>query len=319
MTEISPRQQEVIEAVNQFGSYRKAAAALGVSEGTVNQAMSRAIGKGHVGQRTEIFVPLAPKHVAASRETIKVCAIGDYHDSPGQPKDRIKWIARWIEDEQPDYVVQIGDFADFDSLSAHAKPGTIDHMERPSFRDDLESLEEVFHLYQKILGDDGPQKFLTLGNHEHRAERFDKQTPERRGLGCKDELDQLLARYRWRTTEFGQWLYLNQVGFIHIPMNLMGKEYRGRTINPMANDAITSMVFGDNHRKSYLDQPKIGHGNSVTLIGLGTAMPEGHIKPYAQRSMTGWGYGVWALSIRAGAIPDHSYVSMKSLEDRYGD
>jgi hypothetical protein len=319
MKPLSPREQEAVDALKKYGSYRKAAVAMGITDGSVSILLKRARNKGFkdyvIPDRT---IDWEPKNILAPKETVKVCAIGDYHDSPGQDKERMKWIARWIAEEKPDYVVQIGDFADWDSLSSHAKPGTVDHMERPTFWSDLESLEEVFSIYNKELGDSGPQKFCTLGNHEERAVRFDNSTPERRGLGCKEELDQLFLRYGWKIAEFGQWLFINGVGFIHIPMNLMGKEYRGRTVNPMANDAVFSFVFGDNHRKTYLDQPKIGKNQMVTLIGLGTAMPDNLTKTYARRSMTGWGYGVWSISIRAGTIPDHQYISMRTLEEKYG-
>ena len=60
-------------------------------------------------------------------------------------------------------------------------------------------------------------------------------------------------------------------------MNLMGK---GNTVAGRSTDGERrhhSMVFGDNHRKSYLDQPKIGHAEIRHAYWPGTAMPEGHI------------------------------------------
>ena len=53
----------------------------------------------------------------------KVLVIGDTHDSPDIPKDRFYWIGKHIKNTKPDYVVQIGDFGSFDSLSFFQKKG----------------------------------------------------------------------------------------------------------------------------------------------------------------------------------------------------
>ena len=43
--------------------------------------------------------------------------IGDTHDAPKINKERFYWIGRQIKDYQPDYIVQIGDWSNFDSLA----------------------------------------------------------------------------------------------------------------------------------------------------------------------------------------------------------
>ena len=47
----------------------------------------------------------------------RVIVIGDAHDSPKIPQDRFKWIGKHIKQSNPDYIIQIGDWASFDSLS----------------------------------------------------------------------------------------------------------------------------------------------------------------------------------------------------------
>ena len=74
----------------------------------------------------------------------RVCAIGDLHDSPHlSDKSRFTWIARHICETQPDRIVQIGDWASFDSVSRHDAPGSIKQKMRPSIAADFESLEEI--------------------------------------------------------------------------------------------------------------------------------------------------------------------------------
>ena len=48
---------------------------------------------------------------------IKVFVIPDAHDSPSKKKDRFYWIGRRIKDYDPDHIVCIGDWNNFDSLA----------------------------------------------------------------------------------------------------------------------------------------------------------------------------------------------------------
>ena len=51
----------------------------------------------------------------------RIIVIGDAHDSPHISQDRFKWIGKYIKQSQPDYIIQIGDWASFDSLSYFQK------------------------------------------------------------------------------------------------------------------------------------------------------------------------------------------------------
>ena len=51
----------------------------------------------------------------------KIIVIGDAHDSPNIKQDRFKWIGKYIKESEPDYIIQIGDWASFDSLSFFQK------------------------------------------------------------------------------------------------------------------------------------------------------------------------------------------------------
>jgi len=320
MTTAKPtaRQKQIKEAIEIHGSRRAAAAALGISPGTINKHMERLMVQGIRVKPNQPKLPLEPVSLKIKKETITICAIGDYHDCPGQDKSRIKWFARYIADTNPDLVVQIGDFADWNSLSKHEKPGTIGYADKPAFVDDLESAEEALSLFRKTLKD-GPPCHITYGNHEERLERWDNDQPESKGLSFADRRDVLFKNYGWKSYAYGQWLFVNGVGFVHVPHNLMGREYGGKTVNTIGNDAVFSIVFGHSHRKAEISVPKIGPAKSIEVLNLGTAMPNGLVKYYAGKSMTGWAYGVWMLSIREGHIVGHSYISMIDLEDRYGD
>ena len=264
----------------------------------------------------DTFKPIVLKYAP---ETLRVVAIGDHHDSPlMDDKSRIKWIARHVSKIKPDLVVQIGDIADFDSVSTHAAPGTVEHASRPTIAADMESLEEAFSLYYTELPD-GPPCRLIAGNHEDRMRRFENNNPEVHG-GVYMEFDQLASRYGWKTSYYGQWVFINGVGFIHVPFNQMGREYGGKNPeNQIANDAIFSVVYGHTHKGGYKNVPKIGPSQSIEVVNLGSSMPNGHVKKYAGKSTTGWTYGIWELSIRSGHIVGYNFIDMEVLRELYGD
>jgi len=248
----------------------------------------------------------------------RVLAIGDAHDSPSLPdKSRFRWIARHAVATQPDQIVQIGDFASFDCLSRHALPGTLSQKLRPSFAHEMESLEEALNAMHGVFGTD-MQLHVTLGNHEARIQKYELSTAELEGTLWQPVLD-LFARYGWRTHDEGVFHFVGGVGFVHAPRTLMGREYGGKTLNAIANDAMFSIVFGHSHRSQVVHAPKIGPLSSVTVCNLGTCMPTNHVEPYARVSTTGWTYGVYDLTIQAGRIIGHAFTSMDELERRYRD
>jgi hypothetical protein len=246
----------------------------------------------------------------------RVLAVGDAHDAPSLPdKSRFRWIARHAVETKPDQIVQIGDFASFDCLSRHALPGTLSQKLRPSFAHEMESLEEALNAMHGVFGTD-MQLHVTLGNHETRIQKYELSTAELEGTLWQPVLD-LFARYGWRTHDEGAFHFVGGVGFVHAPRTLMGREYGGKTLNAIANDAMFSIVFGHSHRKQILSVPKIGPLAGVDIINLGTCMPTGHVEPYARVSMTGWTYGVMLLTIQNGRVIGHDFTSMEALRERY--
>jgi len=250
-----------------------------------------------------------------SDEALRVCVIGDLHVSPGQDLSRIKWIARHIKETKPDHIVQIGDWASFDSVSAHDPIGSVKAKHRPSLRQDIECLEDSLALFDRELGPSTIPRIVTLGNHEHRVARYEELRAELEG-SVWDEVLQAFARFRWKTHDFGKVVFIGGVGFVHVPLNRIGKPHSSPNI--MANNLAHDLIKGHSHVATYLTIPKIGEDRGVTLIDVGTSLPYGHVESYAKLSQTGWYWGVHDVIIRNGRIDDFARISMKSLEQRYG-
>ena len=263
------------------------------------------------------FNSLKPRYISGREDDTRVIAIGDTHDQPGMPKDRFKWIGRHCAKVIPHRIVQIGDFASWDSVSTHEAPGSVAHSMRPSFRSDIESCEEAMCLFFKEIKDLSIPMELTGGNHEERIQRFENKNAETVGT-LYIQFEELCARYRWRLHTYGQWLFVDGVGFTHVPKNVMGKPYGGQNSeNQIANHATHSVVFGHTHRSSFRKTPKIGINNSIEVLNLGSAMPDGYVAKYAGTATSGWSYGIYELSLKAGHITSHRFISMRELRELY--
>ena len=268
-------------------------------------------------ERTAI-PPIRTRIIPAKEgRSTRVLAIGDTHDEPAIPKDRFTWIGRHCVARMPDRIVQIGDFASWNSISSHEERGSLGYAQRPTFQEDLRSLEEAMSAFYKETSSLSIPLELVCGNHEDRIQRFENKTPETVGT-LWAQFEDVCARHRWRLHPYGQWLIIDGVGFIHVPMNIMGRPYGGQTSeNTIANHATHSIVFGHTHRSTFRKTPKIGANNSIEIMNLGSAMPDGYIAKYAGTATTGWSYGIYELELRAGHIVSHTFTSMSQLAELY--
>ena len=250
----------------------------------------------------------------------RVLGVGDLHDHPLMPdKSRFRWIGKYAAEHRIPYIEQIGDWGTFDSCSQWEAYGSITGRDKPSFEMDINSLEESIGAFISSFPKDyRPRCFVTKGNHENRVAQWEDSNPEIEGL-MAIKVDQAFARGRFDCCEYGEWDFIGGVGFTHVPMNIMGKPYGGKmSYNQIANDAMFSVVSGHTHKGHIISRPKIGPAMQITVLNLGCALPYGHVEPYAKLSTTGWTYGIYDITIQAGDIQSHRFISMLELEEKYG-
>jgi hypothetical protein len=248
---------------------------------------------------------------------VRVLALGDVHTKPGRTVEHLSWIGRHAAATRPDRLVCIGDFLSLDSLSNHPPKGSERDSGRPSFVADLEAGEEGLHAIDREYPDG--QRDITLGNHEKRAWTAADMDP-RRASDMPLRVEQLFARYRWRTHDYGKYLSIGGVRFVHVPINQMGREYGGKhSENTISNDLMWSLVWGHDHRGRFKTTYKIGDNNEkINLCNLGTAMPNHVVEDYSV-GVTGWTYGAWDLRVKDGLIISAKFIDMEELRERYGD
>src|SRR6185369_17391599 len=112
----------------------------------------------------------------------KILAVGDSHDDPETPKDRFRAMGRLACDRGVDWVVQIGDFASFDSLSSHIPNDSIAGKLKNPFSRDMPSLNDAMGAFDIGCNGHKCNRHVTLGNHERRVWLYKELRPEIAGM-----------------------------------------------------------------------------------------------------------------------------------------
>lgn len=244
---------------------------------------------------------------------ITVCVIGDAHDSPHLPnKERFYWLGRYAAENNVDWVVSVGDWMTMDCFSSHADRATFEGFAKPTFEQEIASFHASQKEFQRGLGDHRPKKLITLGNHEHRAWKYDNFHPD--GVSHGDLVEQAFLQWGWRTSPYGEYRFIDGVGFTHIPFNGRGKPLaKGQH----ANKAMCDTIHGDDHRASQMTDHKSGPFRSPTVYSAATALPNGFIEGYANKGGATWRQGVCLATIWDGYVRSWCFTEMCLLERRY--
>ena len=270
------------------------------------------------GQPIKAVLPEDVTHDQAER----ILVIPDLHQCPAHAyrTDVLTWIARYGSQHKFDRVIQLGDWLTMDSCSRHDRNDTFKGRFKPSINDDLNILRESLAAWERGRSKTWkPKLWVTLGNHEARLYEYENANPETWGV-FTDEMNRIFASHGWKTSPYGEILYLSGVAFTHAPIGMMGRPISGKTAGPRtANELTTDLVHGHTHRHSITRVPKIGPRDSVMVVEAGCALPWGEIEDYAKHGMTGWWWGVTELTVRGGEITDWKAVSMKTLRAEYSD
>lgn len=108
--------------------------------------------------------------------------IPDRQAKPGVPLDHNRWIGMAIADYAPDVVIDIGDNADFPSVSTHSAAGS-KGKEGQRLLADIEAANYAEELLAEGMGAFKPKRKIRLrGNHENRLERYLEANPVLEGL-----------------------------------------------------------------------------------------------------------------------------------------
>lgn len=183
---------------------------------------------------------------------MNILVIPDMQVRPNIDLSYVDAIGRYIVDRKPDVVVNLGDFADFESLSSYDKGKA--SFEGRRLKADFDVAEEAMKRlmaplqeYQQQLVKNkqkryNPRLVFTMGNHEERVDRFANDNPEFQGFVSTDMLP--LEKYGWEVYPFLKPVNVGGIYFVHYLANPMtGRPYSGTAMS-MLKTVGHSFVVG---------------------------------------------------------------------------
>ncbi len=302
--------------IKEYGSIRAACRALGIARTTLRERLenpvTHPIFQNFEKEQIKRGLAASKKPGKPSKSGCRVLAIGDLHVSRQTGTDRLEWLGKMANDLRPDYIVQIGDWGTFDSVSGHEAPGTIGYAKRPSFlNDDMPAVCESLDRFEAELNYN-PIKHVCMGNHEFRLLRYENQNPESHGM-FYNRMEVALKDRGWAHSPYGAYHFIEKVCFTHIPFNTVSKPISDAQIKQTQD---CDLVFGHTHKKA--EHRYVKANSVVTVVNLGCALPDGYIEEYAKHSLTGWWYGAAMINIYGGNIESVQWNSMREIKEKYG-
>lgn len=272
-------------------------------------------------QRLYGSVPQQAILAPISDDPIRVLAVGDTHDHPTRGKRRFALFGHHAVAWEADWLVPIGDFTDANSFCHHVRDDTYKARQKPTHDEDLASFDAAFEALVEPIRDSGRDMLghVTLGNHEQWVYNAENDSPQSHGT-WSSRLERSITSRGFTFSPYGQFVFIGGVGFVHVPLNMMGRPAGGgkngeRTI---ANEATFDIVFGHTHRYHHLPVAKLGVRNTLTVVNLGSGMPDQYVGDHAENTPNGYHYGVVELVIRSGRIQSSRHVPMDELERLHG-
>lgn len=204
----------------------------------------------------------------------KTLVIGDAHDDPRFNQERFCALGNFIVANQPDNIVQIGDWANLDSISFHDRKTPL-LREGRRLADDLRSADDAYIMMMeptyKYNNKRGivrkkkyqPNGYWLLGNHEQRTTRYVAEVPELSGFipeGALVNLDPW-----WKVVPYKDRCWIQGCAFTHAPINPnSGQPFAGRYVTRRALDyTANTIVFGHCHVRQIDSIQRVEEGSSL--------------------------------------------------------
>lgn len=253
--------------------------------------------------------------------------IGDCHVSAGQNVSRFKMLSKMIVDKRPDNIVIMGDFLTMESLSAWDRNKRMKMENRRYFREietgnealdllfsDMEKVNEKYRKQKRRTYD--PKITYIEGNHEDRLTRFLDTDPTFEGFASVYKDLKLKERgIGW--VNYREYMYIEGVGFTHIPFNEV-KEIAGaiNITGKAATCTVDSVVFGHTHRYEVTNEHKQGMDHLQQLVTCGCFISEK--EDYVHGRKTRYWRGVLLLHHYKEGRFDAEPYALGRLERLYG-
>lgn len=235
--------------------------------------------------------------------------IPDTQVTPDTPTDHLGWIGEYIVSEKPDVVVQIGDFADMESLSSYDR-GKRQFEGRRVVRD-IQAAHDAMDVLMQPIKDEirrtrgrwKPELHLTLGNHEGRIQRAVDDSAELHGLVGMDSLE--FEKWGWTVHPFLKPVCVDGIHYAHFFCNPQsGRPYSGQSIDTRLKNIGFSFTQG--HQQTFMcGQRFLNNGQRIRGLVCGSAYL--HDEDYRGYQAN----GEWRGIVVKNEVADGSYDLME--------
>lgn len=179
-----------------------------VAKGKSGEEIGRALGID--GGSARRLIRQVKTESGAKKTTVSHIMVPDCQIRPGVSTDFLTWISHYIADRKPDVLVQIGDFADMNSLSSY-DVGKKAHEGKRYMADIATSNLAMERLMQYVPA--STRKVLTLGNHEDRIDRAVESDAKLEGALSTKDLN--YEKFGFEVYPFLQPVVIDGVAYCH--------------------------------------------------------------------------------------------------------
>lgn len=253
---------------------------------------------------------------------MKILVIPDCQVKPGHSTDYLRSIGKFIVDKKPDVIVQIGDFADMESLSSYDVGKKSFEGRRyladidaanAAMRALLNPIDE-YNAKQRKNGKRlyNPRKVLTLGNHEERINRAVNDDAKLEGVLSIDHLD--YGRMGWEVSPFLGVVVISGVAFSHYFVTGVAGRAASTAAAQLRKTNMSSIAGHQQGRQAaYASR---ADGTRITSIIAGSCYEhdEEYLGPQGNKH---WRGVVMLHEVNDGAF-DEMFCSLRWLKERYG-
>ena len=243
----------------------------------------------------------------------KILVIGDAHVTNKQSLRRFKWLAEYIKDNTPDYLVIMGDFLTLNSLSAWDRDKRL-LMEGRRFYQEIDAGNEALDTLELEKYPQLVKKFIH-GNHEDRLTRYIYTHPELADERTTVSSLLQLKERGFQQTPYRDYTSIGGIYFTHIPFG-KAREISGKDICSKAEQVtVNSVVFAHTHELHTSCVHKEGQKHLQQILNAGCFFEED--EEYVQGHMTHYWKGIIELDNYSYGRFDLKTTSMGRLKREY--
>jgi hypothetical protein len=257
--------------------------------------------------------------------------IGDAHADPRFSNERFTALGRLITTLTPDYIIDMGDWGNLDSISFHTRGKPL-LREGMRLSDDIDSMQDA---HNKLMA---PIKALNQrasnwkkkhykpimkkleGNHENRVKRYLHEAPELVGFIPSTDLCNA-TNDGWEIVEYKNYTFHEGIAFTHIPMNpRMNSPIGGKyTAHRALEGQQQSIVYGHTHELNVESVRRNDLSGGRTLYAIGTGCYFDYDPDYIRGNepQLNWWRGIVLLHHIADGEVDIETMSIDRIKQDY--